>query len=44
MRIVLIFDIWRPELSTGERERDFGDIRRIDGFRTAPPTWPSFPP
>ena len=36
MRIVLIFDIWRPELSTGEREGISAIFDAIDGFRTAP--------
>ena len=40
MRIVLIFDIWRPELSAGEREAISAIFDAIDGFRAAPPDWP----
>jgi aspartyl/asparaginyl beta-hydroxylase (cupin superfamily) len=36
MRIVLIFDIWRPELSAGEREGISAIFDAIDGFRAAP--------
>jgi len=35
-RIVLIFDIWRPELSLAEREGISGIFNAIDGFRAAP--------
>ena len=37
MRIVLIFDIWRPELSAGERAGISAIFDAIDGFRAAPP-------
>ena len=36
MRIVLIFDIWRPELSAAEREGISAIFNAIDAFRPAP--------
>ena len=36
MRIVLIFDIWRPELSSAEREGISAIFKAIDSFRAAP--------
>lgn len=36
MRIVLIFDIWRPELSNGERQAISAMFNAIDEFRSVP--------
>lgn len=36
LRIVLIFDIWRPELSAAEREGISAIFNAIDQFRSAP--------
>jgi aspartyl/asparaginyl beta-hydroxylase (cupin superfamily) len=36
VRIVLIFDIWRPELSAAEREGISAIFNAIDAFRGVP--------
>lgn len=38
-RVVLLFDIWRPELTEEERELVSGLFKAIDGFEGAKPQW-----
>jgi aspartate beta-hydroxylase len=38
-RVILLFDIWRPELSEEERELVGGLFKAIDGFEGEKPQW-----
>lgn len=38
LRVVMIFDVWRPELSTVERELISATLQAVDAYGEAPPT------
>lgn len=38
LRVVMIFDVWRPELSQAERELISATLQAVDAYGDAPPT------